>query len=168
MTLLGPGVCDDPRCAVPSKWEKLRTDFRLRYHLHPETATVQDPNCRVLRRSLPTLPPNRRPGHLKAREPVAERPAQAVAGAHSTCGRDSGDRADVQPACRAQARLLLYELLRSEGFAQQGVEDAGLIGRAKLSHSDMARLVTTREKLQTASMLLVGTAPSPSTFPCKL
>ena len=70
-----------------------------------------------------------------------------------------------------------YELLRSEGFAKQGVDDAGvsegalldgsrLIDRAKLSHSDMVRLMTTREKLQMAWTLLVGTAPSPSVFPC--
>ena len=76
-------------------------------------------------------------------------------------------------------KRVLYELLRSEGFVQQGVEDAGqsegalldgrrLIGHAKLSHSDMVRLVTTREKLQMAWTLLVGTAPSPSAFPCTL
>ena len=72
-----------------------------------------------------------------------------------------------------------YELLWPEGFAQQGVKDAGLlegalldgsrlIGWAKLSHSDMVCLVTTRGKLQMAWTLLVGTAPSPSAFPCML
>lgn len=72
-----------------------------------------------------------------------------------------------------------YELLRSEGFSQQGVEDAALpegtlldgsrlIGRAKLSHADLVRLITTREKLQMAWTLLVGTAPSPAAFPCML
>ncbi|EKM50970.1 uncharacterized protein PHACADRAFT_262875 [Phanerochaete carnosa HHB-10118-sp] len=89
------------------------------------------------------------------------------------------------PAVRKRA---FYELLRSEGFAQRGVDDNGgggsggsgalpdgtlldgsrLLGRAKLSHADMVRLVTTREKLQMAWTLLVGTAPSPAAFPCML
>ena len=99
-------VCDDSMCSAPSESQKFRTDFRVQQHLHSETASIQDPNCRVLRCTPSALPPNRHPGHIKAREPVAERPAQALVGALPTCGRDSGDRADVQPAGRAQALLL--------------------------------------------------------------
>ncbi|GJE90615.1 hypothetical protein PsYK624_067590 [Phanerochaete sordida] len=78
----------------------------------------------------------------------------------------------------AVLKRAFYELLRSEGFAQKGVAAAAadgtpadgsrLLGRAKLSHADLVRLVTTREKLQMAWTLLVGTAPSPAAFPCML
>lgn len=68
-----------------------------------------------------------------------------------------------------------YELLRSEGFAQQGINVDGaaldgsrLVGNARLSHADLVRLVTTREKLSMAWTLLVGSAPSPASFPCML
>jgi hypothetical protein len=73
-----------------------------------------------------------------------------------------------------------YELLRSEGFGQHAidgdssasdgsvVEGSRIIGKARLSHADMVRLVTTREKLQMAWTLLAGSAPSVSSFPCML
>ena len=71
-----------------------------------------------------------------------------------------------------------YEVLRTEGFGQQdlnlpaareGIPDGSeIVGRAKLSHKDLIRLVTAREKLLMAWTLLVGSAPNLASFPCRL
>lgn len=86
----------------------------------------------------------------------------------------------------AVLKRAFYELLRSEGFAQQSVvgpssntpadspstevtlDGSRLVGKAKLSHADLVRLITTREKLSLAWTLLVGTPPSSASLPCML
>ncbi|KIP03245.1 hypothetical protein PHLGIDRAFT_95065 [Phlebiopsis gigantea 11061_1 CR5-6] len=88
----------------------------------------------------------------------------------------------------AVLKRALYELLRSEGFAQQSVvgpstnattdtpkaggeaalDGSRLVGKAKLSHTDLVRLITTREKLSLAWTLLVGSPPSATSLPCML
>ena len=70
-----------------------------------------------------------------------------------------------------------YELLRSESFAQHRIKDdadgpvpdgSRIIGNARLSHADIVRLISTREKLQKAWILLAATPPSPTAYPCML
>lgn len=78
----------------------------------------------------------------------------------------------------AVLKRAFYELLRTPGFDQQDVmprtagdatlDGSEIIGRAKLSHADLVRLTTVREKLLLAWTLIVGSAPNTSSFRCPL